>query len=117
MELKKPVRIERPRFEPGTLAPGFYFYAGSAWGGGGIAARLGRHFAKDKTIHWHVDQLTVKARTICALTLPEGNECDAAAKLLNSGKFEIAVPGFGSSDCRVCLSHLLTVSSQSGAVD
>lgn len=89
------------------VSPGRYLYAGSAWGGGGIRARLGRHFRKEKKLHWHIDRLTLGAETLTALAVPGGKECDLVESLLKSGRFAVAVPGFGSSDCRRCESHLL----------
>ncbi len=90
-----------------VLAPGWYLYAGSAWGGGGIPARLERHFRREKKPHWHIDRLTLQAADMSALAVPGGGECDLVAKLLSSRRFKIAVAGFGSSDCRRCESHLL----------
>lgn len=90
-----------------ALEPGWYLYAGSAWGGGGLKARVGRHFRKEKKRHWHIDHLTMGAADITALAVPDGKECDLVAKLLETGHFRIAMPGFGSSDCRRCESHLL----------
>ncbi|WP_246660633.1 DUF123 domain-containing protein [Nitratireductor sp. XY-223] len=45
---------------------GLYVYAGSARGPGGLRSRLKRHFARQKAIHWHVDQLTVASQEIGA---------------------------------------------------
>jgi len=100
--------VERPRKEPSILPPGWYVYAGSARGPGGIPARLIRHFRLDKPIHWHIDQLTsLSGVRIWASPVPEGHECDLVAKLSRSGLFHTACPGFGSSDCRKCEGHLL----------
>ena len=90
-----------------TLAPGWYVYAGSARGGGGIGARTARHLRKQKPIRWHIDTLTTRAVEMSALAVPDGAECDLVARLLQSGQFETPVKGFGSSDCRRCAAHLL----------
>ncbi|WP_338468594.1 DUF123 domain-containing protein [Novosphingobium sp. ZN18A2] len=89
------------------MAPGWYAYAGSAKGPGGIGARLARHFRKDKRIHWHVDRLTVAAADFAALALPDGTECAIVRGLEGTGRFAHALKGFGSSDCPRCRSHLL----------
>lgn len=89
------------------FAPGLYLYAGSAYGSGGLAARLKRHFDTNKALHWHVDHLTTQATGLAAHAVPDGNECQLADKVLSAGGFEVAVAGFGSSDCRGCRSHLL----------
>jgi Uri superfamily endonuclease len=90
-----------------TLTPGCYVYAGSAHGPGGIRARVARHLKKAKTRHWHVDNLTTVAKTIQPVAFTGGTECAIISALMNSGGFEIPVPGFGSSDCKTCRSHLL----------
>ena len=95
----------------GALAPDWYFYLGSARGSGGIAARLGRHFRKQKKIHWHIDRLTLEAVEMAAIAVPDGRECDLVEKMLKSGDFETAFPGFGSTDCRRCEGHLLRLTA------
>ena len=89
------------------FAPGWYVYAGSAHGPGGIRARLRRHFRQDKAIHWHIDDLTVAADAIEAIVIEGGRECAIVSALTASTAFLPAVGGFGSSDCRVCSAHLL----------
>lgn len=86
---------------------GWFVYAGSAHGGGGMGARLGRHFRRDKTVRWHIDELSNAADAIMAIAIRGGRECDIVDRLLATGRFETALPGFGSSDCRRCAAHLL----------
>ncbi|WP_084798436.1 GIY-YIG nuclease family protein [Pleomorphomonas koreensis] len=105
LHLADPVRFAR-HGRAASLA-GWFVYAGSARGGGGVRARLGRHFRRSKPVHWHVDELTVAADRMAALVLPHGSECDIVDRLLRSGRFEPAFPRFGSSDCRRCPAHLL----------
>lgn len=100
--------LDRPRTAGGPLAPGWYVYAGSACGPGGIRARLARHFRPDKRAHWHIDQLTGSTRVrVWASVLPDLHECDLVANLEATGNFHAACAGFGSSDCRQCAAHLL----------
>ncbi len=113
IQLKRATDVSLPKRQnlsliPGTLTPGTYLYVGSANGPGGIRARLKRHFRRDKKIHWHVDQLTTRAHHMEAIAVADGNECSLGQALLASGQFQVALPGFGSSDCRTCDSHLLT---------
>ena len=108
LHLPSIVEIAKPRLPISWLSSGWYFYVGSARGSGGIRARLKRHFQADKRLHWHIDQLTVKADKIAALALADGRECEIVDKLLRSGCFSIPIAGFGSSDCRECKSHLLS---------
>jgi len=90
-----------------VLDGGWYAYAGSAYGPGGIRARLRRHFRHDKKLHWHVDHLTAIARQLYAVALEGGSECAIAESLIGSGVFLPSLKGFGSSDCHSCQSHLL----------
>lgn len=90
-----------------TLEAGWFVYAGSAHGPGGIVARLHRHFRREKKQHWHVDQFTIAAPPIFALAIRDGSECAIVSRLSQTGSFDFPMPGFGSSDCRSCVSHLL----------
>lgn len=112
IRLPAPLVVGIPTLPPATLAPGHYVYCGSARGPGGIRARLARHFRPDKRPHWHIDRLTMAGAAMQAVAVPGGNECDLAARLLATpfgecGRFAHPVPGFGASDCRRCVSHLL----------
>jgi histidyl-tRNA synthetase len=86
-----------------TLTPGRYVYCGSAKGGGGIAARLGRHMRREKRTHWHVDQLTCAGTTLGAWAVPGGDECALNEEL---AVLPIPLEGFGSTDCPRCKSHM-----------
>jgi sugar fermentation stimulation protein A len=82
---------------------GIYFYVGSAQRN--LSKRLERHGKKKKALRWHIDYLSVEAEMLGAITIdgPRELECHLARKL--GGMFELAVPGFGASDCR-CKGHL-----------
>lgn len=92
----------------GTLetAPGYYVYVGSAFGPGGLDARVSRHFREHKAMRWHVDYLRAVTRPMSALCshTPRNLEHEwAAAFALMAGMS--GIKGFGSSDCR-CYAHL-----------
>jgi len=94
---------------------GWYLYVGSAFGPGGLDARLGRHqrtFAAGKRAHWHVDYL--RQQTVWGgawgCDSPHRLECTWAAALHRLPGAEIVVSGFGASDCR-CRAHLVRVSA------
>ena len=106
IRLAGPVSFARRAIGPAQLS-GWLVYAGSARGPGGLRARLGRHFRPGKQVRWHVDELTNAAADLFALAIPGGSECAIVASLTQSGHFATALPGFGSSDCRVCRAHLL----------
>ena len=86
---------------------GIYVYVGSAWGPGGLAARIGRHLKKVKQRRWHIDYF----RRYATMTeIWVGRSPSAAEHLWAEavGSFEKAVAAaekFGSSDCR-CATHL-----------
>lgn len=86
---------------------GWFLYAGSARGPGGLRARLRRHFRADKKLHWHIDSLTTVADEIIAFAVEGARECDLASALLRTATFRPALAGFGSSDCTNCSTHLL----------
>lgn len=104
--------LGRPRFLDWRggrqrLSAGRYLYAGSAYGPGGIGARVARHLRRNKESHWHIDRLTALIRQPRAIAFPGGSECDLVRRLSDTGRVTVPVPGFGSSDCGVCPSHLL----------
>jgi Uri superfamily endonuclease len=94
----------------GTLRvqPGFCVYAGSAFGPGGLARRVGRHATAEKKRRWHIDYLTAVA------TLDEvwytvdaaHRECQWAEAVQQIRGATVPLERFGSSDCR-CRSHLV----------
>lgn len=108
LQLGKSARF-RKRGAPDQLIPaGWYVYAGSAHGPGGIRARLRRHFRSDKRQHWHIDQLTTQPYAQMWACAGAGyQECDLVSHLNDSGVFRAPCPGFGSTDCNKCDSHLL----------
>jgi Uri superfamily endonuclease len=59
---------------------------------------------KGKLVHWHIDQLTERGAVTGAWIVPKGRECDLVTML---ARLPMPIPGFGSSDCRRCRSHLL----------
>jgi Uri superfamily endonuclease len=107
LDVRSDVRLPITRLKEPLLEAGFYIYAGSARGPGGIAARVGRHMRADKRPHWHIDPLALHASARHALAYPGAGECGLAQALLSTGAFVCPVSGFGASDCRRCDSHLL----------
>ena len=107
LRLDRTVRPPIRSLDGQCFAPGSYIYAGNAYGPGGIAARVKRHFRPDKRAHWHIDHLTGAARALAAFPSPGGLECALLEALLIRGGFTVTAAGFGSTDCRSCKSHLL----------
>ena len=92
-----------------TMPPGAYLYLGSAYGTGGLPARLRRHLRADKRVHWHVDHLTNAGTVERIFVLPHGRECDLVDTALQLPAINAPFAGFGSSDCRRCTAHLLAI--------
>ena len=109
IELTADLTLQNKRFTGITLARGTYLYCGSANGPGGIAARVKRHCKRNKKPHWHVDELTSNGtgRVVSVLVVPGGDECELRAELQDQS-LPVPVPGFGSSDCTKCASHLIS---------
>ena len=90
------------------LKPGFYIYIGSAFGPGGLKARISHHRRLSKHPRWHIDYL----RTVTGLhrvwyTYDSiHREHQWAKTMLRMKNASIPLEGFGSSDCS-CKSHLL----------
>jgi len=91
-----------------TFEPGWYGYAGSARGPGGLAARIARHASRSKTCHWHIDYLLAEATCEAAWYAigPTRRECAWAEALTELPRASIPAPRFGASDCR-CAAHLI----------
>lgn len=82
---------------------GVYFYVGSAQRS--LSKRLERHGEKTKPLRWHIDYLSTKAKMLGAITIAGTRELECQLAMKLGGVFELAVPGFGASDCR-CHGHL-----------
>jgi Uri superfamily endonuclease len=94
------------------LEPGYYLYIGSAFGPGGIDARVARHWRKEKRRHWHIDYLrdhaTAHASWISTQPKKLEHRWAHAIRLLPGIRAE---SGFGCSDCN-CASHLFYCSDE-----
>lgn len=109
LELHQPTELRVGRLGRMRFDSPFYLYFGSAFGPGGLGARLKHHLQPTGRAHWHIDYLRQAAgvlgvwhtRDTAALECSWAN----AASALRGASL---VPRFGSSDCR-CHSHLLAV--------
>ena len=86
---------------------GYYGYVGSAFGPGGLAARIHHHLKKRKNPHWHVDYLRRRTSPVQIWWSATRNrrEHDWATVMAELPVVYRILKGFGSSDCG-CLSHL-----------
>jgi Uri superfamily endonuclease len=86
---------------------GHYAYVGSAFGPGGIRARLGRHFRRRKKMRWHIDYL-ISVSQVQGAWVAYGSqrlEHHWAGVLPGLAGAWLPVAGFGASDCH-CETHL-----------
>ncbi len=87
-----------------ALDTGVYVYVGSAFGPGGVAARVRRHARTDHAQHWHIDYI----RPHCSLQgawvsyVDTKLECTWARALLDTDRTSVPQNGLGSSDCGCC---------------
>jgi len=98
-----------------TTEPGYYIYVGSAFGPGGVAARVSRHYRRDKPMHWHIDYLrpAVQLLEVWYTYDSQRRECSWSNVLASMKASCVPLAGFGSSDCRQgCDAHLRFFRSQ-----
>ena len=86
--------------------PGYYLYVGSAFGPGGIQARVRHHRKTATRPHWHIDYLRAEAELINAWCV-YGSRCEHEWAYSMAQNEDVTMPlkGFGSSDCN-CATHL-----------
>ncbi len=104
VEVPQVARVKLPNRPRARLVPGRYIYAGSAYGPGGLKARVSRHMRRAKRCCWHIDQLTKIGNVLGVWAFPGGIECDLVE--MNSA-VPVPIVEFGSTDCKRCRSHLL----------
>ena len=112
LELNRPHVLTIGRLGEVKLPAGVMAYAGSAFGSGGLRARLGRHLRGDGAKHWHIDHVRAVAEVRnCFYTVSDTRlECAWSQALAALPGATIPVPGFGSSDCRSgCGAHLIAL--------
>ena len=96
-----------------SLIPGYYIYVGSAFGPGGLRARVHRHITETKKKHWHLDyiKLFTHPLEIWYSYEPVIREHQWAGIIKMSKNFRMLVKGFGSSDCS-CAAHLFFMAAR-----
>ena len=106
MRSRRRVTAQIGRWGRLDVRPGYYLYVGSAFGPGGVAARVSRHCREAKSKRWQVDYLrehAAMAAVWCShdTVRLEHHWAQALAEMPGS----LPVPGFGCSDCH-CEAHL-----------
>lgn len=93
-------RIGIGRLGEFDIVPGFYAYVGSAFGAGGLRARIGHHLESTAAPHWHIDYLLQVAQLleVWYSTADHKLEHQWAHLLEKAPQFRIPIRRFGSSD-------------------
>ena len=108
LQLGSERQIQVGRLGKVILKPGYYAYVGSAFGPGGVHARLGRHFKTHKKKRWHIDYL----RAVCSVREAwvsydkQRLEHRWADRLMGLKGAWLPAARFGASDCS-CAAHLI----------
>lgn len=107
LQLESARKIRVGRLGSFDCPRGFYVYVGSAFGPGGLAARLRRHLRPVKRLHWHIDYLRrCSACDQIWFSLSEQRlEHPWAAVLAGLPDALMPIPKFGATDCS-CAAHL-----------
>jgi Uri superfamily endonuclease len=107
MEVREGTLIRAGRLGELEISPGWYAYAGSAFGPGGVAARCGHHLWLSARPRWHIDYLrAVSELREIWFSCDSGKREHTWSNLIGKGKGATEpFPGFGASDCG-CWSHL-----------
>ena len=93
--------IQVGRWGQVNLQPGYYIYIGSAFGPGGVQARVSRHLRNDKQMHWHIDYLRdhVTPVEVWVSYAADHLEHEWATVLFEMTEMT-QILGFGCSDCK-----------------
>jgi Uri superfamily endonuclease len=93
-------RVRIGRLGEFSLESDWYAYVGSAFGTGGLNARVGRHLRRDKPLRWHFDYLRpyVVPRAVWYTMGPTRCESAWASALGTMPGAAVPLAGFGASD-------------------
>lgn len=81
------------------FASGYYLYVGSAFGPGGLNARIKHHLQQQKPrLHWHIDYLRAYADVLEVWRVASDVRLETAWSKTLAQNFSIPVAGFGASD-------------------
>ena len=105
--------IQIGRWSRICVKPGYYSYIGSAFGPGGVRARVSRHLRKEKRKHWHIDYLREFMEPVGVWFTHDRQRLEHIwARSLSDVGGITSIHGFGCSDCN-CYSHLFHAPTKS----
>lgn len=97
-----------------ALRSGLYVYTGSAMNS--LDSRVRRHLSAEKKLRWHIDYLlnSPEVKIVEALIFRSKWREECSRNLFAAGLQDSEMPliRFGSSDCNLCRSHLVRLSSK-----
>jgi Uri superfamily endonuclease len=101
------------RLGPAQFRPGFCVYVGSAFGPGGLAARIRHHQQISPRPHWHIDYLRAECDLVEVWFAADGcrQEHTWARTMGRLRGVSVPLARFGSSDCE-CPTHLFWFRTQ-----
>ena len=113
LRLDNPTKVVVGKLGTFDFDAGWYAYAGSALGPGGLATRLAYHYRREKPKQWHIDYLMAYVELVEVWWAVDETrkECTWASALRSVPGGRVPAPNFGASDCR-CLTHLVYFSRQ-----
>jgi Uri superfamily endonuclease len=113
LHLSEPAHLVVGRLGAFDFPAGWYAYAGSAFGPGGLRGRLKHHLAPVTKAHWHIDYLRAAALVydVWYCVDETTREHQWAGTLRSLPGAAIPAPRFGASDCR-CDTHLIGLRQQ-----
>lgn len=98
-----------------TIEPGYYIYVGSAFGPGGVSARVSRHCREVASKRWHIDYLReFVTPTVVWFSFSPVRLEHRWAQALAGMKGMTPIQGFGCTDCR-CQTHLFHAAGEPDA--
>lgn len=99
--------IQIGKFGLFKFPPGNYAYVGSAFGSGGLSARLNHHLGPVNNSHWHIDYFRKKAIVTGIRVDQRGAKLEHqwAVALEEMPESSLPAHGFGATDCK-CQSYL-----------
>ena len=106
-------RIEIGKLGRCHIRPGFYLYIGSAFGPGGLKARISHHTRISSLPHWHIDYLRsiLHLKEVWYTVDAERYEHRWADIISGLKGAMVPISGFGATDCS-CKTHLIAFTDQ-----
>jgi Uri superfamily endonuclease len=112
LALVEPTELQIGRLGSIRFDSPYYLYFGSAFGPGGLQARIKHHLRPLRRAHWHIDYLRRAAEVLDVWYTSDNMRLECIwANIALENRNTSQVRGFGSSDCR-CQSHLLAATSR-----